>query len=418
MSAITSDATPPSPVLARVAPVYGVVGISYLGYAMMATLFVPMILSPGSTYAPEGSTAGQRAMLVGLLLMLYPMAQVIGSPVLGALSDRYGRRPVLVASLAVTTIAYALIASALAMHMLWLLGAALILCGLGEANAAIGTSAIADATTKEERPKYLGYLWSVTSVSYVLGPVLGGFAAAHFGYLVPFAAMVGVLAATFLLVLLFFRETRPPDSSARQVPIGASLGNLGTLFTDRPLRGYYLANFLLFVASMGFWRVVTEYLVDMFDLTVGQVTIDYALLAVTAGLGNLVLLPILVGRIDMRRLGILATLIGGFCVFLSLLPGGVAVAVGFGGLASIAFAVGFSALSGLLSARVGPERQGAVMGNNTALGFLGEGIGVMGGSALTGITPELPMILFGLIAFASVVVVRFAIPREEPAAGH
>ena len=355
MSAITSDATPPSPVLARVAPVYGVVGISYLGYAMMATLFVPMILSPGSTYAPEGSTAGQRAMLVGLLLMLYPMAQVIGSPVLGALSDRYGRRPVLVASLAVTTIAYALIASALAMHMLWLLGAALILCGLGEANAAIGTSAIADATTKEERPKYLGYLWSVTSVSYVLGPVLGGFAAAHFGYLVPFAAMVGVLAATFLLVLLFFRETRAPDPSARQVPIGSSLGNL-------------------------------------------------------------VLLPMLVGRIDMRRLGILSTLIGAFGVFLALLPGGVAVAVGFGGLASIAFAVGFSALSGLLSAKVGPERQGAVMGNNTALGFLGEGIGVMGGSALTGITPELPMILFGLIAFASVAVVRFAIPREEPAA--
>ena len=128
------------------------------------------------------------------------------------------------------------------------------------------------------------------------------------------------------------------------------------------------------------------------------------------------LLPILVGRIDMRRLGILSTLIGAFGVFLSLLPGGAAVAVGFGGLASIAFAVGFSALSGLLSAKVGPERQGAVMGNNTALGFLGEGIGVMGGSALTGITPELPMVLFGLIAFASVAVVRFAIPREEPVA--
>ncbi|HWJ73658.1 MAG TPA: MFS transporter [Kaistia sp.] len=399
--------------LARLAPVYVIVGISYLGYAMMATLFVPMMLSPTSPYVPAGASMQMRSLLLGVLLMLYPMAQVVGSPVLGALSDRYGRRPVLVASLAVTTIAYGLICLGLAAHMLWLLALALAACGLGEANAAIGTSVVADTTDPEERPKYLGYMWSVVSVSYVLGPVLGGATAAHFGYMLPFLAMFAILAATLATVVFSFRETRAPDAGAPKQSIAASLGNLLTVVTDKPLRLYYLVNFLVFVASMGFWRVITEYLVDVFDLSVGEVTIDYAALALTAGIGNLVIMPLLVGRVDMRRLGMISTMLGAAGVLLVLVPAGAGVAVAFGALASIALAISFASLSGLLSARVGPERQGAVLGNNTALGFLGEAIGVLGGSMLAGISPILPMVLFALVAVIAVIIVRTRIAPTD-----
>lgn len=417
MAAIdVAGAAPPGP-LARIAPVYAIVAISYLGYAMMGTLFVPMILSPASLYVPADASPEHRALLLGILLMLYPLAQVLGSPVLGALSDRLGRRPVLVGSLAVTTLAYGLVCIALAMRSLWLLGLALAVCGLGEANAAIGTSVVADATGKAERPKYLGYMWSVASVSYVLGPVIGGATAARFGYLPPFVAMFAILGLTFLAVAALFQETRPPEPKAGRQPLAASLFNLRTVVTDRPLRAYYLVNFLVFVASMGFWRVVTEYLVDVFHLSVGEVTIDYAALSLTAGIGNLVVMPLLVGRIDMRRLGLAATLLGAAGILLSLSPGGVAVAVGFSAVASIALAIAFSALSGLISGEVGPERQGAVLGNNAALTFLGEAAGVLGGSALAGLSPMLPMVVFALIAFAAVAIIRFRIPPVVPAPG-
>ncbi len=409
MSAVVSvGAAAPGP-LARIAPVYAIVAVSYLGYAMMATLFVPMMLAPTSPYLSADATPEQRALLVGVLLMLYPLAQVIGSPILGALSDRHGRRPVLVASLAVTTLSYGLICIALATHVLWLLFVALLLCGLGEANAAIGTSVVADATGKEERPKYLGYMWSVVSVSYVLGPVLGGASAARFGYQVPFMAMAVLLGITFVIVALSFRETRPPDAALPTERLTASLGNLATVVTDRALRPFYLVNFLVFVASMGFWRVITEYLVDVFRLTVGEVTIDYGVLSLTAGIGNLVVMPLLIGRIDMRRLGMIATTLGAVGILLALSPGGPAVAVAFSAFASIALAISFSSLSGLLSAEVGPERQGSVLGNNAALTFLGEAIGVLGGSILAGISPVLPMVLFAAVALLAVAIIRLKI---------
>ncbi|SHG93087.1 Predicted arabinose efflux permease, MFS family [Kaistia soli DSM 19436] len=413
MTAVELRGTAAPKPLVRLVPVYAIVGVSYLGYAMMATLFVPMMLSPTSPYVPEGASMQLRSLLLGVLLMLYPMAQVVGSPVLGALSDRYGRRPVLVASLAVTTIAYGLICIGLATHMLWLLAFALAACGIGEANAAIGTSVVADTTDPDERPKYLGYMWSVVSVSYVLGPVLGGATAARFGYMPPFLAMLAILAATLATVVVFFRETHAPDARAQSQKIAASLGNLLTVFTDKPLRAYYLVNFLVFVASMGFWRVITEYLVDVFDLSVGEVTVDYAALALTAGIGNLVIMPILVGRVDMRRLGMISTTLGALGVLLVLVPAGASVAVAFGALASIALALSFASLSGLLSARVGPERQGAVLGNNTALGFLGEAIGVLGGSMLAGISPELPMVLFALVALLAVIILKTRITPTE-----
>src|SRR5262245_10137487 len=119
-TAVSLGARSPTP-LARIAPVYGVVGVSYFGYAMMGTLFVPMILAPDSSYVAAGTSTAARTVIIGVLLMLYPLAQVLGSPVLGALSDRLGRRPVLLGSLTVTTFAYALAVAALATHSLWLL---------------------------------------------------------------------------------------------------------------------------------------------------------------------------------------------------------------------------------------------------------------------------------------------------------
>jgi MFS transporter, DHA1 family, tetracycline resistance protein len=278
------------------------VAISYLGYAMMGTLFVPMLLSPTSTYVASDTSRAVRSLLIGVLLMLYPLAQVVGSPILGALSDRLGRRPILLASLVVTTAAYALIVLALAVQSLWLLGVALVICGFGEANAAITSSVVADVTDPEVRPKYLGYMFSVMSVSYVLGPLVGGALAASFGYVVPFGVVLVLLGLALVAVRWRFAETHQPDPASEPVPLSASFGNLKTVFTDRLLRRIYLINFLVFVAAMGFWRVITEYLVDVFHLTVGEVTMDYSVFAVTAGIGNLLILPRLLPHFGLRPL--------------------------------------------------------------------------------------------------------------------
>ena len=105
----------------RVLPLYVVVFVGFLGYSLMIATFTPMILRNDNGMLPASSSLTQRSLVLGLLLALYPLGQFLGSPVLGALSDRHGRRPILIASLASTTILYVGIATALAVQNLPLL---------------------------------------------------------------------------------------------------------------------------------------------------------------------------------------------------------------------------------------------------------------------------------------------------------
>lgn len=81
-------------------PLYTVVFVGFLGYSLMIAAFTPMILRNDNEMLPAGSSLSLRSLVLGALLALYPLGQFLGSPVLGALSDRYGRRPILIASLA------------------------------------------------------------------------------------------------------------------------------------------------------------------------------------------------------------------------------------------------------------------------------------------------------------------------------
>jgi MFS family permease len=107
-------------------------------------------------------------------LALYPLGQFLGSPVLGALSDRYGRRPILIASLSSTTILYVGIASALAGQNLALLMATCLLAGLSESNIVLAQSAIADTASRADRSRLFGYIYLSASLAYVVGPLGGG----------------------------------------------------------------------------------------------------------------------------------------------------------------------------------------------------------------------------------------------------
>jgi MFS family permease len=94
-------------------PLYAVVFAGFVGYSLMITVFTPMIMSNHDLLLWADEPMSRRVILLGILLCLYPLGQFAGSPVLGALSDRFGRKPVLMISLCFTTGCYALIGIAL-----------------------------------------------------------------------------------------------------------------------------------------------------------------------------------------------------------------------------------------------------------------------------------------------------------------
>ena len=155
------------------------------------------------------------------------------------------------------------------------------------------------------------------------------------GYALPFWIVLVLLVGVLIWLQFAFAETLPA-TARRATPLLRSLAGLSQVVTDERLRRNYLGNFLVFVAAFGFWRLITIYLVDEWGLSVGPVTACYAALAVLSGLGNLVLMPRLVGRVAMGPLALVTLLVGAVSMAAVVVPyelgvpGSLAVAVALG----------------------------------------------------------------------------------------
>jgi MFS family permease len=244
------------PRLRRLLPLYVVVFNGFVGYSLMITVFTPLLLDAHSQLLPADSSHAVRSVVLGVLLSLYPLGQFVGAPLLGSLSDRWGRRPVLMGTLAVGAVAYVLISVSLAVTNLPLLMVLCFVGGLFEANIAITQSALADVSDtadETDRNRLFGYVYLSVSLAYVAGPLAGGPLADRslLSWLrpwTPFALVALLLVVTFAAVVLWLPETRTP---AVALPMDRpswrhSLGNMAGItqvFRDTRLRRLYLANF-------------------------------------------------------------------------------------------------------------------------------------------------------------------------------
>jgi len=251
-------------------PLYLVIFIGFCGYSLMITLFVPMLMGTNGFLAADATT-GSRSLVLGILLAIYPLGQFLGSPVLGALSDRFGRKPVLTVSLCIAVFAYVLISLGIELRSLALLAIGCLIGGLAESNIAIAQSAISDVAGPDERPRLFAWIYSCCSLGYIAGPVIGGQLAVLLGWSAPFWLTVPLLGATLVWIWISFRETHPPEQDRPFDPF-AALTNLATVFTDRPIRRLYLINFLIYLGLFGYFRMVLVYMVDHWHTTVDQTT--------------------------------------------------------------------------------------------------------------------------------------------------
>src|SRR5580765_7780485 len=179
------------------------------------TIFIDLvgfgIVIPVLPFYAEGTKFGATPSQVGLLFASYSIMQLVFSPVLGRLSDKYGRRPVLLVSLLGTAMGFMILGFATTLAML-LLGR--IIDGISGGNISTAQAYIADVTTKENRAKGMGLIGAAFGLGFVLGPAIGGILS-RWGISVPFLFAGGLAFANAILLYFTLLETVTPDHPAR-----------------------------------------------------------------------------------------------------------------------------------------------------------------------------------------------------------
>lgn len=183
--------------------------------------------------------ADNVAPTIGIMTALYAAMQFVFAPVLGSLSDRLGRRPVLLISLAGAAINYLFLAFAPSLWML-LLGRAI--AGLTSANVSVATAYITDISREDQRARRFGLVNAMFGTGFIIGPVLGG-ALGDYGLRLPFMAAAMLNTCNLLLALFLLPESRTPSRAPLQ---------LAALDPLRPLRWLVSAKHLLPVITLFF----------------------------------------------------------------------------------------------------------------------------------------------------------------------
>jgi DHA1 family tetracycline resistance protein-like MFS transporter len=364
---------PPGTIVKNSAPAIKFIFITLLldvlGFGLIipvAPRLVESLLNDGA-----GGTAAEAAPIVGLLTALYALMQLIFAPILGALSDHFGRRKVLLIAIFGSGLDYFAMGLAPA---LWVLFVTRALNGISGASMSVATAYIADITAPEKRAAAFGMVGAAFGVGFVLGPAMGG-VLGNINTHLPFFVAGALAMLNWLYGYFVLPESLPPERRTR-----FQLKNAHTVSAVMGLKRYPLVAgmaaslFMLNLAMFGLhstWVLYTQHRYNWSATTVG---LSLATVGIGAAIVQAVLARKLIPIIGERR-----ALLIGLCI-------GVLAYVGYG-LAPegwIIFAIiGFASLGGiagpagqaLITRSVLPTEQGAVQGALAALQSLANMIG-------------------------------------------
>lgn len=360
---------------------------------------------------------GANAVGVGLILTIYALAQFIFTPVLGTLSDRYGRKPVILTSLLIEAASLAFTALAGALPILLL---ARFVGGIGASNIGSAQAVVSDVTTAKERAKGMGMIGAAIGLGFVIGPALGG-VLAPLGQTVPFWVAAGVALLNALLVALLLPETRKQRVSQMERTEGTEhRQGISVLFFGWKNALHYPAVVRLVIVNL-FYTVAFTAMEAIFPLFTqhgfGWNATQNGYVFTYVGFIVVIMQGGLVGQLVKRwnehgiMLAGLVLLAGGlvllaFSTQLALLLAAL-------GILSIGDGAATPTVSTLLSFASPTEAQGETLGLAQGVGGLGRIIGpLLAGSAYT-IAPATPFIGGGILVVLAALIAFPALPTVD-----
>jgi DHA1 family tetracycline resistance protein-like MFS transporter len=332
-----------------------VVFIDLLGFS----LILPLLPYYAETFKAN-------SFVTGLLIASYALMQLIGAPILGRLSDRFGRRPILLISVFGTFLGFLLLGFA---NTLWMLFAARILDGITGGNLSVAQAYISDVTDAKNRTKGLGLIGAAFGIGFIIGPVTGGLLS-QYGYNVPAFVAAGLAFINFILIFAWLPESLPADKRQQlgeQKKPAVTLEAL-LIALKRPFTGSVLiTRFFFGLAFAIFQSIFSLYALAKFNLSAR----DTGLVLTYVGVLSIIVQGFLVGKLTARfREDILIT-VSVALMAVSLLGWSLAPSVWWLLVVLTPTALSGGILNTLLSSTltkaVAPQEIGGILGLSTAV---------------------------------------------------
>lgn len=343
--------------------------INSLGFGII----VPLIY-------PYGKQFGITEQTLGLLTASFSIAQFFATPILGALSDKYGRKPILIISLIGTCISFLLFAQARSLIMLF---AARILDGITGGNISVAQAMVSDTSTPEDRAKNFGIIGSAFGFGFVIGPAIGG-VLSKISLQAPFYFSAGVALIGVLCCYFFLKETNPEKE--RKNDSKFNFKSLITVLREPVVGSAVFIGFILTMAQFTMIIGFQTFTADVLKITPFQIGVFFAGFGISGILMQLAV-PYINKLISSKSLILLLSLI--FC-FVPMLLTGITNQLIFFAVCMCVYGL-FNGirnpmLNAIISERVPETKQGETLGINQSYASIGQILGPISAGTISGVS--------------------------------
>ncbi len=397
--------------------VLATVFIDLLGIGILIPVIPQLLANPSSPFylLPKGFSVSQGYILLGFLTAIFPFMQFLATPILGELSDRFGRKPVLAISLFGTCLSYVMFAIGVHSQSLLLLFVSRAFDGITGGNIAVAQAAIADVSTPENRAKNFGLMGAAFGIGFILGPYLGGklsdpsvlswFNAATPFWFAAILCLLNVLSVIFLLP-----ETLKTKGKEVKLHLFKSFQNIGKALRIKGMVPYFLTNFLFQGGFTFFTTFSAVFLLTRFHFTQGNIGDYFAYVGIWIAISQAVIVRRISGIWNERKIldySLIGTGIFILCQFLPTVWWQLLLITPF---FSICMGLSQANIGSLISRSVGPEIQGEILGINASVQALAQSVPpVLSGYIAASIAYYAPLAISGgIIILSGIVFILFA----------
>lgn len=398
-------------------PLFFTVFLDLLGGGLAIPIMPDLLLEPTGGVLSYDMDKETRTLIFGFLGGIFFLAQFLGAPILGAISDKDGRKKVLLMSLGGTLVGYLLFAYGIYIQNIYLLFFSRFVAGFMGGNISVALSAIADVSDETNKTRNFGLVGAAFGLGFIFGPFLGGKLAdphtySGFNLMTPFIVAAILTGINMLLVVLNLPETLK-HKRERKVTIFTGLENIAHAFELTNLRTTFLTVFLITFGFALFTQFFSVFLKKKFQMDMGEIGMIFGYVGVWSVIAQAVFLRPLSKKfssIEILKVSLLAIALLMIVMILPPQPFYYYIIIPF-----VAISQGMTQpnINTIVTNQAAANEQGQILGINQSVQSLAMAIPPMIAGFLSNIDIRLPNIGAGICIFMGWALLFFGLGRKE-----